>query len=128
LKEVSPETEIVGCWPENSPVMHECLLAGRIVDVEERPTLSESTAGGLEPGSVTFEVCRRAIDRSVLVSEDEILRAMRMVLETEHWVVEGAAGVAVAAFLKEAAHWKGKNTVILICGRNVSAEVLGKLC
>ena len=128
MKAVSPETEIVGCWPENSPVMHKCLRAGRIVDVEERPTLSESTAGGLEPGSVTFEVCRRAIDRSVLVSEDEILRAMRMVLETEHWVVEGAAGVAVAAFLKEAARWKGKNTVILICGRNVSAEVLGKLC
>jgi threonine dehydratase len=128
LKAVSPETEIVGCWPENSPVMHECLLAGSIVDVEERPTLSESTAGGLEPGSVTFEACRRAIDRSLLVSEDEILSAMRMVLETEHWVVEGAAGVAVAAFLKEAARWKGKNAVILICGRNVSAEVLGKLC
>ena len=128
LKAVSPQTEVVGCWPENSPVMHECLRAGGIVEVAERPTLSESTAGGLEPGSVTFDVCRRAIDRSVLVSEDEILRAMRMVLETEHWVIEGAAGVAVAAFLREAARWQGKNAVILICWRNVSAEVLGKLC
>ena len=79
-------------------------------------------------GSVTFDVCRRAIDRSVLVSEDEILRAMRMVLETEHWVIEGAAGVAVAAFLREAARWQGKKAAIVICGRNVSAEVLGKLC
>jgi threonine dehydratase len=128
LKAVSPRTEIVGCWPENSPVMHQCLLAGRIVEVAERPTLSESTAGGLEPNSVTFDVCRRVIDRSVLVSEDEILRAMRMMLESEHWVVEGAAGVAVAAFQKDAARRTGRNAVIVICGRNVSSEVFHKLC
>jgi threonine dehydratase len=128
LKAVSPQTEIVGCWPEHSPVMHECLKAGRIVEVAERPTLSESTAGGLELGSVTFDVCRRVIDRSVLVSEDEILRAMRRILETEHWVIEGAAGVAVAAFLQEASRWRGKNAVIVICGRNVSTEVLNRLC
>src|SRR5262249_30433134 len=77
LKEAAPGCEIVGCWPENSPVMHECLRAGKIVEVPERPTLSESTAGGLEPGSVTFDLCRRVIDRSVLVTEEEILAAMR---------------------------------------------------
>jgi threonine dehydratase len=64
----------------------------------------------------------------VLVSEEEILRAMRLILETEHWVIEGAAGVAVAAFLQEAPRWKEKNAAIVICGRNVSAEVLHKLC
>jgi threonine dehydratase len=128
LKAVSPQTEIVGCWPETSPVMHECLKAGRIVEVAEWPTLSESTAGGLEADSVTFDVCRRVIDRCVLVSEDEILRAMRLILETEHWVIEGAAGVAVAAFRKEASRWQNKNAAIVICGRNVSAEVLHKLC
>jgi threonine dehydratase len=127
LKAVSPRTEIVGCWPENSPVLYECLRAGSIVDVAERPTISESTSGGLEPGSVTLDVCRKAIDRSVMVSEDEILSAMRLVLETEHWVVEGAAGVAVAAFRKEARRYAGKNVVIVLCGRNVSAGVLGRL-
>jgi len=127
LKAVSPQTEIVGCWPLNSPVMHHCLRAGSIVDVAEQPTLSESTAGGLEPGSVTFDICRRVIDRSVLVSEDEILRAMRLILEIEHWVIEGAAAVAVAAFLKEASRWRGRNVIILICGRNLSPEVLHRL-
>jgi threonine dehydratase len=128
LKAVSPQTEIVGCWPRNSPVMHQCLQAGSIVEVPERPTLSESTAGGLEAGSVTFEICRRAIDRAVLVNELQILHAMRVILETEHWVIEGAAGVAVAAFLQEAPRWQGKNVVIVICGRNVSPEVLQELC
>jgi len=123
FRAVSPRTEIVGCWPENSPVMHECLRAGRVVEVAERPTLSESTAGGLEPGSVTLELCKAAIDRSVLVTEDEILKAMRWMLENEHWLIEGAAGVAVAACMKETAKYEGKNVAVVICGRNVSPEV-----
>lgn len=122
LKHASPETEVVGCWAANSPVMYECMRAGRIVDVPEEPTISESTAGGLEPGSVTLDVCRRVIDRSVLVSEDEIVNAMRLLLETEHWLVEGAAGVAVAAFLKDRTRYAGRNAAIVICGRNLSPE------
>ncbi|HTP34692.1 MAG TPA: threonine/serine dehydratase [Candidatus Acidoferrales bacterium] len=123
LKEAAPRTEIVGCWPENSPVMFECLQAGAIVEVAEQPTLSESTAGGLEPGSVTFDLCRRVIDRGVLVTENEILAAMQLVLEEEHWVIEGAAGVAVAAFLKEAKRYEGKKAAVVLCGRNLSEGV-----
>ncbi len=107
--------------------MYECMRAGRIVDVPEAPTLSESTAGGLEPESVTLEVCRRVIDRAVLVSEEEILEAMRLVLRSEHWVIEGAAGVAVAAFLKDKERYRGKRTAIVLCGRNVSAGVMRRL-
>jgi len=123
LKEAAPRTEIVGCWPRNSPVMFECLRAGAIVEVAEEPTLSESTAGGLEAGSVTFDLCRRVIDRGVLVSENEILAAMRLVLEEEHWVIEGAAGVAVAAFLEEAKRYEGKKAAVVLCGRNLSEGV-----
>jgi threonine dehydratase len=124
LKAVSPRTEIVGCWPENSPVLWECMRAGSIVNVPERPTLSESTAGGLEPGSVTLDLCRSVVDRGVLVSEEEIVSAMRRMMDTEHWLIEGAAGVAVAAFVKEAAKYVGKTVVVILCGRNLSAEVL----
>jgi threonine dehydratase len=127
LKAVSPRTEIVGCWPENSPVLHECLRAGRVIDVAEEPTLSESTAGGLEPGTVTVPVCQGAIDSAVMVSEDEIRDALRLVLETEHWLIEGAAAVAVAAFRKDAERWDGKRIAIVLCGRNVSPEVLARV-
>jgi len=117
------KTKIVGCWPENSPVLYECIRQGRVVDVAEKPTLSESTSGGLEPNSVTVDVCQGVIDHSVFVSEAEILDAMRFILETEHWVIEGAAAVAVAAFRKEARRWAGQTVVIILCGRNVSPEV-----
>ena len=127
LKAARPTVEVVGCWPENSPVMYECMRAGRIVDVPERPTISESTAGGLEPDSVTLDVCRRVIDRAVFVSEDEICDAMRLVLRTEHWLIEGAAAVAVAAFRKEASRYKGRNAAIVLCGRNLSPEAFKRV-
>lgn len=127
MKQASPQTEIIGCWPVNSPVLHESIKAGRIIDVPELPTLSESTAGGLEEGSVTLEVCRNVIDRSVMVSENEILSAMRRVRDTRGWTIEGAAGVAVAAFLQEADRYQGKTVAVVICGGNLSAEVTRQL-
>jgi len=127
LKCASPHTEVVGCWPENSPVLYESIKAGRILDVAEQPTLSESTAGGLEPGSVTLEVCSRVIDSSVLVSETEILDAMRRVRALKGWTIEGAAAVAVAAFLKNAGRYQGKRVAVVICGANVSEKVLSVL-
>jgi threonine dehydratase len=101
------------------------MRAGRVVDVAEQPTISESTAGGLEPGSVTLDVCRRVIDRSVLVSEAAILDAMRRVLAAEHWLIEGAAGVAVAAFLAEGQRYR--TPAIVICGRNLSPEAMARV-
>jgi threonine dehydratase len=120
---VSPQTEIVGCWPENSPVLYESIKTGCIVRYPERPTLSESTAGGLEPGCITLDVGRKVIDRSVLVTEEEILEAMRRVRNAKGWLMEGAAGVAVAALLKTAERYNDKTVIIVICGGNVSAEV-----
>lgn len=127
IKSASPQTEVVGCWSENSPVLYESIKAGRILDVPEEPTLSESTAGGLEPGSVTLEVCSRVIDSSVLVSEAEILDAMRRIRALKGWIIEGAAAVAVAAFLKNAEHYRGKRVAVVICGGNVSEKVLSAL-
>ena len=115
----SPGTEIVGCWPENSRVLYESMKAGTVIDFPEQPTLSESTAGGLEPDSVTLPVCKQVIDRSVLVTEDEIAAAVKRIRDAKGWIIEGAAGVAVAAFLKEAKHYRGKTVVVVICGGNV---------
>lgn len=127
LKHDSPQTQIVGCWPENSRVLYESMQAGRILEVSEKPTLSESTAGGLEPGSVTLEICRSVIDRPLMVSEEEILSAMQRVRAARGWLIEGAAAVAVAAFLKHAHEYEGKTVVAVICGGNLSPEVQRRL-
>jgi|SRR5688572_22830310 len=127
LKRVSPATEVVGCWPENSPALYASMQAGAIVDVPERPTFSTSTAGGVEPGAITLEICRRVVDRSVLVSEDALLDAARRVLREDDELIEGAAGVAVAAFLESADRYAGKTVAIVVCGGNVDPGFEAKL-
>lgn len=124
LKAVKPGIKIIGCLPENSPVMAESIKAGRIIEMESLPTLSDGSAGGIEPGAITFELCRQWVDDYVLVSEEEIKAAMRLVIESQHMLVEGAAGVAVAAYLKTAGSFRAQNVVIVICGANISLETL----
>jgi threonine dehydratase len=127
LRARAPHVEVVGCWPEHAPALHECLSAGRIIDVPERRTLSESTAGGIEEGSITFELARRVVDHRVLVSEEEILDAMRRLHASEGSEVEGAAGVALAAFLKERSSYQGRHVAVVLCGANLSPWVRARL-
>ena len=120
LKELSPGTRVVGVWPENSPCMLEALRAGAIVDTVEYPTLSDATAGAVEAGSVTFPICGRVIDERMTVTESEIGAAMRAVAEADRWIIEGAAGVAVAGLLKSAPAYRGRQVAAVICGRNIA--------
>jgi len=122
LKNLSPRTRVVGVWPENSPCMLRAMEAGEIVDVEEQDTLSDGTAGAVEPGSVTFPLCQEVIDEAVTVTEAEIGRAMRMIAEAEHWIVEGSAGVALAGLVKRADAFRGKKVAVVVCGRNIALE------
>ena len=98
LKSRFPEVEIVGCQPAASAVMKASVEAGEIVDLPSEPTLSDGTAGGIEAGAVTFELCRKFVDRFVTVEEDQIAAAMQRFIDAEHQLLEGAAGVALAAF------------------------------
>ena len=122
LKQLRPQTRVVGVWPENSPCLLRALEAGQIIDVPESPTLSDGTAGAVEPGSVTFPVCQSVIDQTVTVTEAEIAGAMRTVAAAERWIVEGSAGVALAGLVKLAGAFKGRKVAVVLCGRNVALE------
>ena len=122
VKTLRPQTQIVGVWPENSPAMLRSLEAGEIIETEERPTLSTSTAGAVEPGAVTFDVCRQVIDTTIEVSEAEIADAMAAIARHDQWMVEGAAGVPLAGLVKQADAWRGQKVAIVLCGRNIGLE------
>ncbi len=119
LKTVRPSVEIIACSPENSAVMMASVQAGKIVDIPSLPTLSDGTAGGVEAGAVTFETVRNLVDDYVTVSEEEIKAAMRRFIELHHMLLEGAAGVVVAAYQKLQERLAGKNVVLVICGANI---------
>jgi threonine dehydratase len=123
LKALVPGVRIVGCQPSNSPVMARSVAAGHILDLPSEPTLSDGTAGGIEPDAITFELCRALVDEFVLVSEDEIAAAMRLIAASHHLIVEGSSAVAVAAYVQQAARFRGQDVVIVLTGANVSPSV-----
>lgn len=122
LKKLSDKTQVIGCWPANATSMYTSLQKGQIHEVEEQETLSDGTAGGVEPGAITFSLCQQLIDQKVLVSEQEIKEAMRLIARTDRWMIEGAAGVALAAALKLAPQWQGKKVAVVLCGKNIVLE------
>jgi threonine dehydratase len=124
LKGAGREVEMVACSPENSAVMHHSLEAGTILEMESRPTLSDGTAGAVEKGAITFDLCRQVVDRRILVTEEEIREALRLIVGRHHTLIEGAAAVAVAGFLKERERYRGRHVVIVLCGANIALETL----
>ncbi|MDN0110304.1 threonine/serine dehydratase [Yersinia mollaretii] len=122
LKKLSDKTQIIGCWPANATSMYTSLQNGQIQEVAEQETLSDGTAGGVEPEAITFALCQQLIDQKVLVSEQEIKEAMRLIARTDRWMIEGAAGVALAAALKLAPQWQGKKIAVVLCGKNIVLE------
>ena len=119
-----PSVRVVGAVPANSPVMAASIRAGEIVQTPVLPTLSDGTAGGIEPGAVTFELCQALVDEWVEVSEAEIGNAMRHCLMIEHLLVEGSAGVAVAASIRCADGLRGARVAVVLCGANIAADTL----
>jgi len=121
-----PDVQWVGCSPAQSPAMAECVRRGAIVEVPCGDTLSDSTQGGVEPGSMTFELCRQLVHRWIEVDEGVIGSAVLSCLELQHQLVEGAAGVAVAACLADH-EARGRKAAVIICGGNLPLPILRRI-
>jgi len=124
LKAHNPDIRVFGCQPLASPVMTRSIEVGEILDMPSEPTLSDGTAGGIEAGAVTFPLSQAVVDDWILVDEQQIGDAMRVYMACEDDVIEGAAGVAVAGLLARRDMIKGQKVAVIICGGNISAEIL----
>ena len=127
LRAHRPQVRIVGCLPARSPVMAECLRRGEVVEVASEPTLSDGSAGGLETGAMTFELCRELIDEIVLVEEEEIAAAMRALMRERRLVVEGSAAVAVAAYRRLRDALGDATAAMVLCGGNLGLGTLRRI-
>ena len=124
LKSMNESIQVYGVSPERSCVMYESLKAGKQLDLPSEPTLSDGTAGGVEFGSMTFEMCKEIIDDFSIVSEGEIAKGIQIGVEKHHQLIEGAAGTAIAGFMKQKDKFKDKTVVLVMCGGNISGAVL----
>ena len=127
LKAHNPNIRVYGCQPRASAVMAQSVAAGEILDLPSAATLSDGTAGGIEPGAITFPLNQAVIDEWVIVDEDQIAAAMRLYIGREGHTIEGAAGVAVAGMLASTAAIGGQNIVAIVCGGNITEDKLAAI-
>ncbi len=127
LKAHNSNIRVYGCQPEASAVMAQSVAAGEILDLPSAATLSDGTAGGIEPGAITFPLNQAVIDEWVIVDEQQIADAMRLFIGREGHAIEGAAGVAVAGMLATTAAIVGQNVVAIVCGGNIAEDRLAAI-
>ncbi|HUR74556.1 MAG TPA: threonine/serine dehydratase [Sporichthya sp.] len=124
LRALSPRTRLIGVSPANDAAMAASVRAGRVVEPPTSPTLSDGTAGGIEPGAITLPLCAELIDEWVLVDEAQIRGALRQFIDVQHQLIEGAAAVPLAAALQQATARIGQRVAVVACGANISAARL----
>jgi len=118
-KSINPDIRLVGITMERGAAMKASLDAGHPVEVPEVPSLADSLGGGIGlDNSLSFPMCRDLLDEVVLVSEDEIYRAMQVLFFEDRIVAEGACVVGLAALLAGKIRVDGP-TGTVITGRNL---------
>jgi len=127
IKDRSPGTRIVGASPENDQAMIASVSAGEIVEPPALPTLSDGTAGAVEAGSITHAMCTRLVDEWMTVGEADIAAAVTAMIDDHHELVEGAAGVALAAAERFGTEHPGSRIVVVSCGANISSSALATI-
>ncbi|MFI5697646.1 pyridoxal-phosphate dependent enzyme [Kribbella sp. NPDC051586] len=124
LKKHLPGIRVYGASPVRDDAMAASVRAGEIIQIDAQETLSDGTAGSVEAGSITFGLCRELVDDWVLVSEDAISAGLRMVIDTEHQLIEGSAAMAFAAVRERRAELAGQRIAVVSCGGNISSKTL----
>ncbi|SFS08691.1 threonine dehydratase [Microbacterium sp. cf046] len=122
---VGRTVRVVGVQAENAAPYPPSLAAGRPLEVETRPTIADGIAVA-RPGDIPFDMIRDLVDEVVTVSDDDIARALLMLLERAKQVVEPAGAVGVAAILAGKVIGTGP-TVSVLSGGNIDPLLLQRV-
>ena len=123
VKSKRPQARVIGVEPAGANAMSRSLEAGRIVTLEHVETIADGLAASA-PGALTLELAQRFVDEVLIVQEDEMLHAIRMLFEWEHLVAEPAGAAAIAALLHHHRPAPGERVAVVLSGANISNEVM----
>ncbi|MGO2050782.1 MAG: threonine ammonia-lyase [Microbacterium sp.] len=116
---------VIGVQAENAAAVPASLTAGHPVEIETRPTIADGILVA-QPGAVPFEIIQDLVDEVVTVSDDDIARAILILLEQAKVVVEPAGAVGVAAILAGKVRGTGK-TLSVLTGGNIDPLLLQRV-
>lgn len=127
-KAIKPGIKVMGISMDRGAAMHVSIDAGKPVEVPEFASLADSLGGGIGlQNRLSFPICRDLLDDTILVTEDEILRAMQVMFYEDRMVAEGASVVGQAAMLAGKLPKPDGPVATIVTGRNLDMPTFAKL-
>ncbi|MCC6691097.1 MAG: pyridoxal-phosphate dependent enzyme [Bacteroidia bacterium] len=118
----SPKSDVIAGEPVNADDAYRSLLNGKIMPASPHQTIADGLRTTL--GDKTFDIINKYVKEIITVSEDEIIKAMRVVWERMKIIIEPSSAVSVAAILKnKGGDFKGKRVGIILTGGNVDFDI-----
>ena len=116
-EQCSPGTRVIGVEPAGSPSMFESIRQGRVVSLDQIDTFVDGAAVK-RVGELTFEICRRLLERIVVVPEGKICTTVIELYQNEGIIAEPAGALAVAGLDDIADLIRGRTVVCILSGGN----------
>jgi threonine dehydratase len=127
IKEARPATRVIGVEPEGAPTVTRALAEGHPVNPGAMQTIADGLAAPFT-GDLNLAAIQRYVDEVVLVTDDDLRRAMRLLLERAKLLAEPAGAAGVAALLTRRIRGvAGRHVVAVVSGGNVDVALLPAL-
>ena len=117
IRQMSPETKIIGVEPGGAPCMKEAIKAGKVIKLEHIDKFVDGAAVQ-EAGALTYQVCKEVLDDIVVVPEGAVCTTIIQMYNKSAIVVEPAGALSSAALRFYADKIKGKNVACIVSGSN----------
>lgn len=126
VKSRKPDVRVVGVQSAGAPAMYMSCRRGRWQESGPARTLADGIAV-CRPGKLTFELINRYVDEVVTVDDEEIARAITMLLERSKLVVEGAGAAGLAALMQGCVSLPGAHVAVVLSGGNIDINTVSIL-
>ena len=123
---LAPECRVIGVEPAAGNDVQQSLAAGRIVHIEVPRTIADG-AQTQHPGTLTFPVIQRHVERILTVTDEQLVATMRFFAERMKLVVEPTGCLAAAAILEAGFDVRGKRVGVIVSGGNIDVRRYGEL-
>jgi threonine dehydratase len=124
IKSMNSKIKVIGVQSERFPSLY------RAMNDEEYVPQGSTLAEGIAVkniGEKTLEVCKKYVDDVLLVSEEEIEKALGLLLTIEKTVCEGAGACPLAAVIRYPEVFKGKKVALIVSGGNIDTRLLASI-
>ena len=125
IKQLKPDTKIIGVEPEDADAMVKSLQKGQRIKLDQVGIFADGVAVR-QVGKETFDLVRKYVDDMIVVSNDEICAAIKDIFEDRRSILEPAGALAIAGLKRyvEQKRWKDKSLVAIASGANVNFDRL----